>query len=91
MVLASLVISQAVLFVGQYYINALISRLEDIAESIDCAGAGGGVADSETVISLSEKQCIFNALMNRWVLLNPEPTSSQISAAENRFKIMAGL
>jgi hypothetical protein len=38
-VLASLVISQAVIFVGQYYINALISGLEDIAESIDCGAA----------------------------------------------------
>lgn len=92
-VLASLIISKSILFVGKQYISALVSAVEDIAERIDCAGAGtgGGVADSETIISLSEKQCIFNALMNRWVLLNPEPTSSQISAAENRFKIMAGL
>lgn len=90
-VLASLIISKSILFVGKQYISALVSAVEDIADSIDCAGAGGGVADSETVISLSEKQCIFNALINRWVLLNPEPTRAQISAAENRFKIIAGL
>jgi hypothetical protein len=38
-VLASLNISQAVLFVGQYYINALINAVENLAESIDCADA----------------------------------------------------
>lgn len=73
--------------------NNISEKLDNLIESIDCAGAGAGchVSDSETVISLSEKECIFTALVNRWILLNPSPTNAQVHAAENRFKIIAGL
>lgn len=90
-VLASLTISQSVLYVGQQYISALVSAVKDISESIDCSGAGSGVADSGTVISLSEKECILSALKARWLKLNPEHTDAQYLAAIRRFELIAGL
>ncbi len=78
-------------------LNDIVSKLEllaesvnNLAESIDCAGTGSGVADSETVISLSEKECILAALKARWLKLNPEHTEAQYLAAIRRFELIAG-
>ena len=72
-------------------LDFVTEQIGNIAESIDCAAAGCHVADSETVISLSEKECILAALKARWIELNPEHTQAQYIAAMNRFEIMAGL
>jgi len=73
-----------------YQQNTLQLLLQDLVESIDCAGANSSLDDEIILTALSPDECL-TALKERWLHNHPQHSEKDYIAAINEFEKLLGL